>query len=202
LPAVLVVHPAVAELKREISQAVVSVGAQSVRNRNRVGQGDEFFGLREYVPGDPPRTIAWKASAKTAGLVVRQLMTPAPPRVWIGLSEAPAGVTAFEQESAISLVASLAAHADRHGLSPGVIAPWAGLVVSPVENSGGLGRLLDALAGLKFDEGGEERASRMPANVTVGFGESMGEGHVDGRDPSAWAAAEVVVRRDVPGERA
>ena len=28
------------------------------------GFGEEFFGLREYVPGDPPRMVAWRPSAR------------------------------------------------------------------------------------------------------------------------------------------
>lgn len=41
--------------------------AQSVR----LGQG-EFHSLREYVPGDEPRSIHWKASARSDDLKVRQ----------------------------------------------------------------------------------------------------------------------------------
>ncbi|HWG89215.1 MAG TPA: DUF58 domain-containing protein [Candidatus Thermoplasmatota archaeon] len=37
------------------------------------GQGVEFFGLREYLPGDPMRAVNWKASARlTDTLVVNQ----------------------------------------------------------------------------------------------------------------------------------
>ena len=31
------------------------------------GPGVEFFGLREYQPGDPPRWINWRASARDSG---------------------------------------------------------------------------------------------------------------------------------------
>lgn len=31
------------------------------------GTGTEFFGVREYQPGDPPRAINWRASARHAG---------------------------------------------------------------------------------------------------------------------------------------
>lgn len=36
------------------------------------GSGFEFFGLREYVPGDRPRDVNWKASARTEELIVNQ----------------------------------------------------------------------------------------------------------------------------------
>ena len=36
------------------------------------GDGVEFFGLRDYLPGDPMRSVNWKASAKSSELVVNQ----------------------------------------------------------------------------------------------------------------------------------
>ena len=37
------------------------------------GHGDEFFSLREYVPGDDVRFISWRASARTGKLYVKEL---------------------------------------------------------------------------------------------------------------------------------
>jgi uncharacterized protein (DUF58 family) len=36
------------------------------------GEGDEFFGLRDYVPGDDLRQVAWRVSARKGHLVVRE----------------------------------------------------------------------------------------------------------------------------------
>jgi uncharacterized protein (DUF58 family) len=41
--------------------------------KTSVGDGDEFFSLREYVPGDDLRRVAWKASARSSSLLVRDL---------------------------------------------------------------------------------------------------------------------------------
>lgn len=193
LPGVLLVRPAVAGLRREVSQVLMSPGLQSLRSRNVAGSGDEFFGLREYAPGDPIRTIAWKASARTETLVVRQTMTPAPPRIWIGLDKPNESVSAFSMESAISLVASLAMHADRIGLSPGVVIGWAGFESEPAEASGAIGRLLDALAQLDLDTDANEPTKHGLADVTVGFGSGGSEQRIDGSDPSDWAADEITV---------
>ncbi|MFX0013798.1 MAG: DUF58 domain-containing protein [Promethearchaeota archaeon] len=38
----------------------------------RRGQGDEFFSLREYVRGDEPRKIYWKASARQGKLISKE----------------------------------------------------------------------------------------------------------------------------------
>jgi uncharacterized protein (DUF58 family) len=37
-----------------------------------VGMGTDFTGFREYVPGDPFRSIDWKSSAKRGEMVIRQ----------------------------------------------------------------------------------------------------------------------------------
>jgi uncharacterized protein (DUF58 family) len=42
-----------------------------IRSR-RVGIGTEFFGLRDYVPGDELRKINWKASARSDGLLTNE----------------------------------------------------------------------------------------------------------------------------------
>ncbi|MFX1516630.1 MAG: DUF58 domain-containing protein [Promethearchaeota archaeon] len=39
---------------------------------HRKGQGDEFFSLREYIRGDEPRKIYWKASAKQGKLISKE----------------------------------------------------------------------------------------------------------------------------------
>jgi uncharacterized protein (DUF58 family) len=43
-----------------------------VRQLRRKGEGRGFAGLREYAPGDDPRTIDWKATAKKAKVIVRE----------------------------------------------------------------------------------------------------------------------------------
>ncbi len=47
----------------------ILTGYHSYRRR---GQGDEFFSLREYIRGDEPRKIYWKASAKQGKLISRE----------------------------------------------------------------------------------------------------------------------------------
>ena len=43
------------------------------RPANLAGEGDELRELREHVPGDPFRRIAWKASARRGRLLVREM---------------------------------------------------------------------------------------------------------------------------------
>ncbi len=45
----------------------------SGRSRHKVGVGSDLLKIRDYVPGDAPRLIHWKASARRQRLMVRQL---------------------------------------------------------------------------------------------------------------------------------
>lgn len=38
----------------------------------RAGDGAEFHAIREYAPGDPPRAVNWRASARSKSLMVNQ----------------------------------------------------------------------------------------------------------------------------------
>lgn len=44
-----------------------------IRPQRQRGEGSEFESLREYTPDDEPRSIDWRASARSRNLVVRQL---------------------------------------------------------------------------------------------------------------------------------
>jgi uncharacterized protein (DUF58 family) len=46
-----------------------------LRPRPARGEGREFESLREYVPGDDPRHVDWRASARRGRLIVRQYQT-------------------------------------------------------------------------------------------------------------------------------
>ena len=50
-------------------------GAQAQQLANR-SSGDELAALREYRSNDPPRAIAWKASARRGELLVKEFETP------------------------------------------------------------------------------------------------------------------------------
>lgn len=46
----------------------------------RPGVGSELLEIRDYVPGDAPRSIAWKVSARRDGLMTKQFETEVPVR--------------------------------------------------------------------------------------------------------------------------
>jgi uncharacterized protein (DUF58 family) len=63
----ILVYPAIEQPAPPLPPASGAHGARAVS-----GDGDDFSGLREYRSGDPQRRIAWKASARHDGLLVRE----------------------------------------------------------------------------------------------------------------------------------
>jgi uncharacterized protein (DUF58 family) len=47
---------------------------------HRPGSGSELLDLRDYLPGDPPRTIAWKVSARKDRLITKEFESEVPIR--------------------------------------------------------------------------------------------------------------------------
>lgn len=77
----IVVYPRIGFLGRQLvarSRTFSSTG--SVTNLRHDG-ADEFFSLREYIPGDAIRSIHWKRSARTGQLVVRNMISDSPPTI-------------------------------------------------------------------------------------------------------------------------
>jgi uncharacterized protein (DUF58 family) len=93
------------------------LGAHLLAMARRLGPGD-FHGLREYVDGDEPRSIHWKASARSEQLLVKEHTTEGLRRCTIVL-DTEASTYHDEQgfERAVTAAASLVHSADRAGLS-------------------------------------------------------------------------------------
>jgi uncharacterized protein (DUF58 family) len=51
-----------------------------IHRLRRPGSGSELLDLRDYRPGDPPRTIAWKVSARRDRLVTKEFESEVPVR--------------------------------------------------------------------------------------------------------------------------
>ncbi len=55
-----------------------SLPRHGIHRLQRSGMGSELLELREYVPGDPPKSIAWKVSARRDKLLTRQYESEVP----------------------------------------------------------------------------------------------------------------------------
>jgi uncharacterized protein (DUF58 family) len=99
----------------QLGQGILGAHLQSVARR--LGPGD-FHGLREYVDGDEPRSISWKASARSEKLLVKEHSTEGLRRCTVVLD---ASVDSYLDpdsfERAVTAAASLVHSADRSGLT-------------------------------------------------------------------------------------
>ena len=69
----ILVAPSIAGVRRfrllALQHRLRDAGLRTIRRR---GEGTSFAGLREYVVGDDPRHVDWKASARRATLITRE----------------------------------------------------------------------------------------------------------------------------------
>jgi uncharacterized protein (DUF58 family) len=69
----ILVTPSIAGVRRfrllALQHRLRDAGLRTIRRR---GEGTSFAGLREYVVGDDPRHVDWKASARRATLITRE----------------------------------------------------------------------------------------------------------------------------------
>jgi uncharacterized protein (DUF58 family) len=83
-----------------------------LHERARTGAGEEYLGVRGYRPGDPPRWVHWKSSARAGHLVVREYEEEVASRVVLVLAGADEGDppdSAFE--AIVQATASIARYA-------------------------------------------------------------------------------------------
>lgn len=143
-----------------------------------------FAGVRPYIPGDSPRRVHWRASARTGELQSKHYERSATPTLAIFLD-----VNTFEHfwqgldpealEKAISAAASLAAYGleERRQVGLFVNAPLAvgarSIRIPPSRHPAQLGRILDALAllipytGNRLENLISTEARRLPWGATL-----------------------------------
>jgi uncharacterized protein (DUF58 family) len=66
---------------RQLLKPNNAIPQHGMHRQRRPGMGFELLELREYMDGDPPKTIAWKASARRETLMTRQYESEVPIRV-------------------------------------------------------------------------------------------------------------------------
>ena len=169
----LLVFPRVYALRPDLLRRLVPAGPIGTRSGRRAGPGDDFYGLREYRPGDDHRHVAWKRTAHREQILVIERAMASPPRlrVVLDLRTAEGGTAAHQarredEEKAISLAASLVAAADAEGYEIGLTI--LGTDRSPIPVRRTLrhhARLMGALASIDLDA---DRASRDARTLRTG----------------------------------
>jgi uncharacterized protein (DUF58 family) len=96
-----------------------------IHQLKRAGFGGELLELREYQPGDPPKSIAWKVSARRDRLMTRQYESEVPIRMTLLIDAAPSVYAGLPGNRLIDqanyLAASIARSAVAVGDSIGII---------------------------------------------------------------------------------
>ena len=110
------------------------------------GPRGEYRGLRSYRPGDDPRDIHWRTTARLGRPVVREYEQNETEALWLCLDTR--GEPGDRAEIAIEMVASLAAGAFREGRRFALVTP--NLTVEPGLGPGQLERILSVLARVDF----------------------------------------------------
>lgn len=159
--------------------------------------GFEFYGLRDYVSGDDPRRIVWRATARTLDVeagtgryLVRESEQGITDRVSLVLDTSGAGHSPGSPsetfETAVRVVASLAAHHLRDGMTVSVHGNG-GRLMRPVRGQRDRVALLDALARVE-----QERSSLRESIERI-----VGDGRRDRHIVVVAAAVDADVARRV-----
>ena len=125
------------------------------RENEQPGDIGSFVGLREYVPGDAPRTVHWPTSARTGDLHVilfERVMRPAL-TVLLDTRAAPQAGEGTEHtfEYAVRIAASIVEWADRHAMPLQLLILKAEPIALDLQPGEGSHRLLRALAEVEAD---------------------------------------------------
>jgi len=146
IPGELVIWPRHDRALRAPAPGAGKSRALGIALTRAAGTRGDYRGLREYRPGDDPKDIHWRSSARFEVPVVREYDRDSSESLWICLDLA--GQPSEESEALVEVTASLAARAQAEGKRFGLVA--GGRTVPPAAGAGQLERVLDALARVDF----------------------------------------------------
>jgi uncharacterized protein (DUF58 family) len=215
-PQYMLVYPRLFALRRRVLDAVAPAGAIGTKVTDRAGSGDDYFGLREFRPGDSMRHIAWKRTANRDELVCIERAHPTPPklRVLLNLLRPTDQLTVGKgetiaarelEERAISLAASIIHAADLAGFEIGLTILGVPVPPMPVRRSHWhRNRMMAALAAIDLDAPRHRSSERVVSDLEQA---GLIVVHPDRSDPSvvrgeAWHfnARQLAHLVELPGE--
>ncbi len=160
------------------------LGRELLNQARRLGPG-EFHSLRDYVEGDEPRSIHWRASARSEDLIVKQHSIEGLRRCTVVLDVAASSYTDADGfERAVTAAASLVHSADRAGLTTRFVAAG-GIDLRGPEVGANTLRFLARV------EVGEERP--LAAERDPGEGLGMVVAVTGTRRSAGWRAAQAMI---------
>ena len=166
----VLVYPAAVDLKMLALHRDGTLYHVGMETSRRPGVSEEFVGLREYRPGDPPNAVHWRSTARHGVPMVREFQEDLTTEVSLFLDMGKLGLTGIgdqtSQEYAIKAAASLARRAIERNFAVQLFAIGPEITHVPLGTGGRhLLMVLDALALLK-----PEGESRFDASVAEHLG--------------------------------
>ena len=146
LPGELVIWPRHDRTLRAAAPGAGKSRALGVALARAAGTRGDYRGLRPYRPGDDPKDIHWRSSARLETPVVREYDRDTSESLWICLDLE--GEPSDHTEGLVEVAASLAARAEAESKRFGLVAGRR--TVPPGAGPGQLERVLDALARVDF----------------------------------------------------
>ncbi|MDP7037876.1 MAG: DUF58 domain-containing protein [Myxococcota bacterium] len=138
------VAPRKLDVQEDMDTLLSWLGSETL---GQIGHGPDFFALRPYHEGDDPRHIAWKRSARTGRLVVREHEAVASRSVELVLVLS--GQDSDADEYTIAYAGSLAESLLLKGVRVGLLGP--GVSLKPGVGSRQIQQILYVLARLNMD---------------------------------------------------
>ena len=148
----LVVYPAVLPLRDSWLQGAAAAGWRGGASALVRGDGDDFYGVREYAPGDELRRVHWRTSARTGTLAVAEYAQGVTLDVTVALDlslDAYKSTGSDENsalEMAVTLTATLLGDLLKHGHSVRLLVAGAPNSSAPQRGSESLPGFLETLA--------------------------------------------------------
>jgi len=124
----ILIYPALADVNPRVLSLARSAENTGAQMRPRRGGNDEFYGVKEHRPGESPRFIYWRRSARTGTLVAKEMTHVSPPKLIILLDTFvpdDSNEACEAAERAIAMGASLASLALEAGMPVG-LRVWSG----------------------------------------------------------------------------
>lgn len=176
------IYPQLYELRSDVLRSVEPQGLSGTRVSRHPGTGDDYYGIREFRPGDSMRHISWKRTACFDELVCLERTRTTPPRLRVIVNLATAGTPRPLEELAISLAASILHAADLQGFEIGLSLPGTDQPTMLTRRSHWhRARIMSALAAINLDA-----SRRGPGPLPTTYGERAAQivVHADRIDPA------------------
>ncbi len=153
----LIVYPALIPIAESWPRGAGSAGWQGMASMATRGDGDDFYGVREYALGDDLRRVHWRTTARTGALAVAEYTQGVTLEAVVALDLSREAYTdskngeSMALEAGVTLAATLVDDLLRHGYSVRLLLAGASAEESLPQSGAEIARFLERLARVRAD---------------------------------------------------